>query len=199
MDLDSPYVTNIPTEGGSIQDPKITDTEIQNNDCTESNLVEQRDESINELCKLFQSPTVRGLFIQPKSGIPLTFGVKSAKIFDSIRALIWKSGGRAEDPDKVLDNGGNRIDLFDPNSIIRPKNKEIFSFQYVLDCVRDNKLKENLIEYRLNKKLVFEDYDPLDILLGKKEWNSLRKRISLFDQHEQEEECSDIGRLYDQY
>ena len=59
--------------------------------------------------------------------------------------------------------------------------------------MRENKLKENLIEYRINKKLFFEEYDPMDILLGNKKWNDLTKRISLLDQQGKEEECSDIG------
>ena len=195
MTLDDSTLTTMPMEEQLMQHPKTTDTGLQNNDGIKNNNIRHRDEGISELCKLFQSPPVRGLFIQPLSGIPITFGVKSAKIFDSIKALIWKSGGKVEDPEKVLDSGGHRIDLFDPNSIIRPKNKEIFSFQYILDCVQDNELKEDLIEYRLNKKLIFEDYNPMDILLGNKRWDSLSKRISLLDQHVQEEECSDIGML----
>ena len=195
MTLDDSTLTTMPMEEQLMQHPKTTDTGLQNKDGTKNNNIRHRDEGISELCKLFQNPPVRGLFIQPLSGIPITFGVKSAKIFDSIKALIWKSGGKVEDPEKVLDSAGHRIDLFDPNSIIRPKNKEIFSFQYILDCVQDNKLKEDLIEYRLNKKLIFEDYNPMDILLGNKRWDSLSKRISLFDQHVQEEECSDIGML----
>ena len=195
MTLDGSTITTMPMKEQFMQHPKTTDTGLKDNDSTKNNNISHRDDGISELCKLFQHPPVRGLFIQPSSGIPLTFGIKSAKIFDSIKALIWKSGGKVEDPEKVLDNAGHRIDLFDPNSIIRPKNREIFSFQYILDCVHDNKLKEDLIEYRLNKKLIFEDYNPMDILLGNKRWDSLSKRISLLDQHEQEEECSDIGRL----
>ena len=194
MDLEASNIMSSTADVSmTTQHHDVCETDIQNNDATENNNPVHEEEGINELCKLLQSPPVRGIFIQPLSGTPLTFGIKSANIYNSIKTIIWKSGGKVEDPESILDTSSHRIDLFDPDSIIRPKGKEIFSFQYVLDCVRENKLKENLIEYRLNKKLVFEEYDPMDILLGNKKWNDLKKRTSLLDQRGQEDECSDIG------
>merc|ERR1711997_1019735 len=39
---------------------------------------------------------------------------------------------------------------------------------------------------------MYEKYDPIEILLGVKTWSDIDKRISLLDQRDQEDECSDI-------
>ena len=166
----------------------------ENTKGTENNNLPKKPDESNMMCQLLKNPPLRGIFIQPLSGAPVVFGIGSGRDLENIRMHIWKGGGKIEDPRKISDSTGHRITLFDPNALIRPKNNEIFNYNYILDCVRDNALKENLIDYRINKKLVFEDYDPIDILLGKKKWTDLKKRISLLDQSGQEDECSDIGK-----
>ena len=149
----------------------------------------------NVLCHPLETPSLRGLFIQPLSGKPIVFGVRSGKDLESIRRHIWKGGGKVEDPGKDSDESGHRICLFDPTAFIRPKDKDIFDHQYILDCVKENVLKENILDYRINKKSMYEKYDPIEILLGVKTWNDIDKRISLLDQRGQEDECSDIGKF----
>ena len=166
----------------------------ENTKGTENNNLAKKQDDSSIMCQLLKDPPIRGIFIQPLSGAPVVFGIRSGRDLESIRMHIWKGGGKVEDPNTISDTTGQRITLFDPNALIRPKNKEIFDYKYILDCVRENVLKENLIDYRINKKLVFEDYDPMDILLGNKKWNDLKKRISLLDQSGQEDECSDIGK-----
>lgn len=166
----------------------------ENTKGTENNNLAKKQDDSSIMCQLLKDPPIRGIFIQPLSGAPVVFGIRSGRDLESIRMHIWKGGGKVEDPRTISDTTGQRITLFDPNALIRPKNKEIFDYKYILDCVRENVLKENLIDYRINKKLVFEDYDPMDILLGNKKWNDLKKRISLLDQSGQEDECSDIGK-----
>ena len=159
----------------------------------DNSLLQQPDES-SSLYPLLKNPPLRGIFIQPLSGAPIVFGVRSGRDLESIRMHIWKGGGKVEDPAKVSDTTGHRITLFDPNAIIRPKNQEIFDYKYILDCVKDNALKENIMEYRIHTKLIYKDYNPMDIILGHKRWEDLTKRISLLDQAGEEEECSDIGK-----
>ena len=149
----------------------------------------------NILCHSLETPSLRGIFIQPLSAKPLVFGVRSGKDLESIRKHIWKGGGKVEDPGKVSDESGHRICLFDPTAYIRPKDKDIFDYQYILDCVKENILKENILDYRINKKSMYEKYDPIEILLGVKTWKDINKRISLLDQRDQEDECSDIGKF----
>ena len=162
---------------------------------TENSSMPNKTDDANPMCQLLENPPLRGIFIQPLSGAPVVFGIRSGRDLESIRMHIWKGGGKVEDPGKVTDTAGHRITLFDPNAVIRPKDKDIFDYQYILDCVRDNVLKENIIDYRINTKLVYEDYNPMDVLLGHKKWEDLNKRISLLDQTGTEEECSDIGKL----
>ena len=126
---------------------------------------------------------------------PMVFGIRSGKDMESLRRHIWRGGGKVEDPEKDEDTTCHRITLYDPNTIKRPRGVDIFKYQYILDCVRDNVLKENLIEYRINMQLNYEYYDPLEVLLGYKKWEDLRKRISLMDLTANEEECSDIGKI----
>ena len=161
---------------------------------TESSNTPNKKDGANPISQLLKNPPLRGIFIQPLSGAPVVFGIRSGRDLESIRMHIWKGGGKVEDPAKVADTTGHRITLFDPNAVIRPKDKDIFDYQYILDCVRDNALKENIIEYRINTKLVYEDYDPIDVLLGHKKWEDLNKKMSLLDQTGREEECSDIGK-----
>ena len=97
----------------------------------------------NVLCHSLETPSLRGIFIQPLSAKPLVFGVRSGKDLESIRKHIWKGGGKVEDPGKVSDDSGHRICLFDPTAYIRPKDKDIFDYQYILDCVKENILKYN--------------------------------------------------------
>ena len=171
-------------------------SEVQedNNKEVENNNLSSTTDDSNLTCSSLKAPPLRGIFIRPPSGAPVIFGIRSGRDLESIRMHIWKGGGKVEDPDKVEDTSGHRINLFDPNALIRPKDKEIFDYKYVLDCVRDNTLKENLIEYRINKKLVYETYNPMEIMLGHKKWEDLIKRVSLLDHEAQEEECSDIGK-----
>ena len=122
-------------------------------------------------------PPLRGIFIQPFSGAPVVFGVRSGRELESIRINIWRGGGKVEDPEKVPDTTGHRITLFDSIAMIRPKDNDIFNYYYIVDCVRDNVLKKNLIDYRINTKLVYEEYDPMDVLLGYKKWEDLNKKL----------------------
>ena len=152
------------------------------------------DEMDDQSHPTFLNPPFRGIFIQP-TGAAMVFGIRSGKDMESLRRHIWRGGGKVEDPEKNEDITGHRITLYDPNTIKRPRGVDIFKYQYILDCVRDNVLKENLVEYRINMQLNYEYYDPLDVLLGYKKWQDLRKRISLLDLTANEEECSDIGKI----
>ena len=137
-------------------------------------------------------PPAGGLFLDPLTAMPMVFGMSSGRDLEEVRRHIINGGGVVENVDQV-DATGNRITISDPRALIRPPGQDIFSYQYIRDCLRDNMLRENLAEYRINKS-VYEYYDPLDILLGHKKWQDLSKRTPLYQDDAEGEECSDIGK-----
>ena len=62
------------------------------------------------------------------------------------------------------------IRLVLPEEITLRRGEDVFRCSYVHDCIREDKLLPNLIEYRVNRNSIFADYDPFDVLVGRKKW-----------------------------
>ncbi len=100
--------------------------------------------------------------------------------------LIRKGGGTIEDK-RTPDTCGSRILLVHPES---PKykgskgqhcdelsGKDVFSAYFIKDSVNAGKLVD-LSKYRVNKRSIFENYDPLKVLLGIQKWEDLKQTFS---------------------
>merc|ERR550539_958667 len=146
---------------------------------------------MNSKCLSMEEIPIGGLFIQPLTGNPMVFGIRHGKELQNIRVHIWKGGGKVENPEKEPDINGNRITFCDPNSLVMPENIDTFDYQYILDCVELNAIKENLDEYRIEDSM-YRAHDPLDVLLGYRRWYELKKKPSILNHNESPEVCSDI-------
>ena len=65
------------------------------------------------------------------------------------------------------------IRLVLPEEMALRGGEDVFRCSYVYDCIREDKLLPNLIEYRGNRNSVFVEYDPFDVLVGKKKWTDI--------------------------
>ena len=100
------------------------------------------------------SPSHSGLFVQPYTAQPLLFGMKLCKAMKSVQSLIWEGGGSIEISDEIPDSTGCRIELGDPEwKVTRITNEwhPVFSYQYISDCAKQNRLLANLRDYCLNE------------------------------------------------
>ena len=63
------------------------------------------------------------------------------------------------------------------------KRKEMFDFRYLEDCIEKNQILRNLLEYRVSKSSIYQQYEPLDVLLGYKTWSDIprNKKESVSD------------------
>ena len=52
----------------------------------------------------------------------------------------------------------------------------MFDCRYVEHCVQEGMLLSNLRDYRINTQSVYEDYDPFDILLGRRKWSDVPEK-----------------------
>lgn len=55
------------------------------------------------------------------------------------------------------------------------REQDMFDYKYVLDCVKENSILPNMLDYRINSHLpsILQPYDPVDILLGYKRWKDI--------------------------
>jgi len=117
------------------------------------------------------------LFIRGPSGAPIRFGLDLKNSEFRVKVIEWiKAGGGTVDNS---DRNDCRIKLLEKECRVLPHRDDgdVFSANYIEDCVKENKLL-NVGEYRLNRKTIFEDYDPMEIILGKKKWSDLSRKLS---------------------
>ena len=70
--------------------------------------------------------------------------------------------------------------MVDPKSRLLPNKDDgdVFSINYIKDCVEAKKLLENLADYRVNPRSIFENYDPMKMLMGQQKWCELSRKLS---------------------
>ena len=115
------------------------------------------------------------LFMRP-DGLPMVFvmapGRSSCEARASIKNDIEMRGGL------LLDTGDsiyaeNSIHLLGKNEIPH-RYQEMFDHRFVLDCIYENTILPNMLDYRVTRKThTFKSYDPLDILHGYSKWSDL--------------------------
>ena len=135
------------------------------------------------------------IFADELSGEPYEFVVdidnveSRQKIINAIR----EHGGTVKESTK-LDT--NRISIIDPDTrkVYKRKDGDFFSFKFILDSVAQGEMPESLVPYRVNFRSMYEDYEPMDILLKQLKWSELRKKLSMIvrEHSEEVEEVSDI-------
>ena len=127
------------------------------------------------------------LFVRGPSGEPIRFGLdlKNAEFRAQVMGWIREGGGTVDNTDDC------RILLMESESRSLPDKNDgdVFSANYIKDCVKENELLNigeyvdepgygKNFKYRLNRKTIFEDYDPMDIVKGKKKWSDLSRKLS---------------------
>ena len=57
------------------------------------------------------------------------------------------------------------------------RDQDMFDHNYVLDCLKEKMILPNLLDYRINSNIPspFQQYDPIDVLLGYKKWRDIPK------------------------
>ena len=97
---------------------------------------------------------------------------------------------RLELVEKVKERGGLLLDhvheRYSDHIILllgkneRPdKKKEMFDYRYLLDCMKRNQILDNMLDYRVSKSSLYQQYDeyePLDVLHGYKTWSDIPLR-----------------------
>ena len=184
----NPFVTSSEESGSETDFPATTihlDLVLENEDdeVTQS-YIDETDVVHNSIPTpipvRMSSPSHSGLFVQPYTAQPLLFGMKLCKAMKSVQSSIWEGGGSIEISDEIPDSTGCRIELGDPEwKVTRIANERhpVFSYQYISDCVKQNRLLANLRDYCLNGDCGLRvDYDPMEVLCGSKTWNDFMIR-----------------------
>ena len=123
------------------------------------------------------------LFTRP-DGMPMVFCLLPDKDWQHYRPDlardVEKRGGVLLDylPQDHSNHSDTAIRLLGKNEV-PDKRKEMFDFRYLTDCIRENRILENMFDYRVSKSSIYQQYDryePLDILYGYKKWSELPPR-----------------------
>ena len=121
------------------------------------------------------------LFCRNMWGEPCRFSLDLVQkdLQRKITNWIRMGGGTIEDKRKN-DTTDSRIMLVDGESVMYKNRSEIdvFSVQYIEDCVANKKLLPNLKDYRVNSRSIFEDYEPTKVLMGKLKWSDINRKFS---------------------
>ena len=121
------------------------------------------------------------LFVRDCCGTPCRFALDTElpNLLQDVEERIKAGGGKVEDHRKP-DCCDCRIHLVDPKSRLLPNKDDgdVFSINYVKDCVEAKKLLENLVDYRVNPRSIFENYDPMKMLMGRQKWCELSRKLS---------------------
>lgn len=96
----------------------------------------------------------------------------------------------------------NIIRLADPEmgTILIVRDKDIFDYNYIFDCMKHKCLVPNLNDYILGKS-AFEPYNALDILCGNRKWSELPRvelgeRVSDIEDGEEDEPVKRPGNMF---
>jgi len=120
------------------------------------------------------------LFIRP-DGLPMVFlllpGRSSEDFYESLKTDVELRGGLVLDQ-RDSQYSDNLIHLLGKNEVPM-RTAEMFDYRYVTDCIYENLVLPNLLDYRVTslRPHPYENYDPLDILHGFSKWSDLVKRI----------------------
>ena len=109
------------------------------------------------------------LFARP-DGLPMYFFMK--EVNDDIKKRIEEKGGVLLHSGMELLKGENCIRLCSDKLENMMTNVEQFDEKFIEDCLKNDQIME-LINYRINFSSIYDEYDPLDILLGYKTWDQI--------------------------
>ena len=116
------------------------------------------------------------LFIRP-DGLPMVFvmlpGRSSCEVTRaSLKHDIERRGGLLLDTRDSI-HSENSILLLGKNEIPH-RYQEMFDHRYILDCIYENTILPNMLDYRVTRRThSFKSFDPLDILHGYSKWSDL--------------------------
>ncbi|TRY63935.1 hypothetical protein TCAL_14361 [Tigriopus californicus] len=115
--------------------------------------------------------TLMTLFTRPVV-LPCAFAMSASPTRALVRNLIQKHGGTLYDP-RMSDQADHRIRLSEPGKLVLGQDTDIFDHRFIKACVDAGRILPNMSDFRMNQPSFFEDYDPLDILMGRSKWSDL--------------------------
>lgn len=95
---------------------------------------------------------------------------------------------------RMSDQVDSRIRLSEPGKLVLGHEADIFDCKFIKACVDAGHILPNLRDFRMNQPSFFEDYDPVDILMGRKKWSDL-VRLSRSGTESDDEGQSDSSLL----
>ena len=114
------------------------------------------------------------LFIRP-DGLPMAFLMSFKGIeANTVKKVVEERGG-AVFLRPTLAFRDNIIRLVVGGEVSLRRDQDMFDHKYVLDCVKENMILSNLLDYRINSHIPsnLQLYDPIDVLLGYKAWKDI--------------------------
>ena len=104
------------------------------------------------------------LFIRP-DGLPMAFmltykGMQTQRV----KQLVEDRGGVVLDQPSLVYRD-SMVRLLVGGEVSLRRDMDIFDYRYVLDCVKEDMILPNMLDYRINSHLpsILEQYDPVDV------------------------------------
>merc|ERR1712050_286543 len=114
------------------------------------------------------------LFIRP-DGLPMAFLMSFKGIeANTVKKVVEERGG-AVFLRPTLAFRDNIFRLVVGGEVSLRRDQDMFDHKYVLDCVKENMILPNLLDYRINSHIPsnLQLYDPIDVLLGYMTWKDI--------------------------
>ena len=133
------------------------------------------------------------LFVR-QDGLPMCFYIQDNDY--DLKQRIEEKGGAVLEKEVESPLGRNAIKLCPDKLENMISRYEQFNKIFIDDCLINNKIME-LSNYRINNSSIFDEYDPLDILLGYKTWDQLNfsEEFTFEEMEEDEEDCNSAINL----
>ena len=87
--------------------------------------------------------------------------------------MIEAGGGVLLNNFKTRDNV-IRLVIPEEMTILINRDMDIFDYNYILDCAKQNSLVNNLNDYRIGKS-AFDPYNAIDILCATRKWSEIQR------------------------
>ena len=135
------------------------------------------------------------LFIR-QDGLPMYFSIQEDE--SGLKQRIEEKGGVLLTLQEEVESsyGGHTIRLCNDNLHNMKSEVEQFDKQFIDDCLTNNKIME-LGYYRINYSSIYEEYDPMDILLGLRAWDQiqLNEEFHQDEMNKTEEDCNRVNYI----
>merc|ERR1719318_1654967 len=95
---------------------------------------------------------------------------------EKLKQLVEERGGVMLDQPSLAYKD-NMVRMLVGGEVSLRRDLDMFDYRYVLDCVKEDRILPNLLDYRINAHLpsIIQQHDPgpVDVLLGYKRWRDI--------------------------